>query len=208
MRHLGALALLLVLSGTARADDGEIAPPKKDHHQQFAVGLQIPIGYRAIKTWKEEDFCGTRGTDGAQNAPGCIERRPFGLDFELAYGVKKNLEVMMEIRIGLERDFAATAADSDGPRLFHVAPGAKFYFSDAGVSKLFSTVQLAFDFTGYDDAAGDSRGVEFLARNVNGLQLDLNPSYGLYAFIGEEIGFRRWLLFGVEAGIGIQGRYP
>lgn len=190
--------------------DGDGIPDvRKDHYKQFAFGLQIPIGMRLIKPWNADDYCGKRGEDGAINAAVCVARTPQTFDFELAYGVKRNLEVLLELRVGLERDFAATATDTDGgPRLFHFAPGVKFYFSDAGVSKLFSTAQLAFDFTGYDDASGDGRGVDFMIRNVNGLQFDFHPSYGLYVFVGEELGFRRWLAFGIEAGIGIQGRYP
>jgi len=194
---------------TAPSADDPAGEVRKDHVHQFGLGLQIPIGARAIKPWDETDYCGKRGTDGAANAPVCVSRNPQTFDFELAYGVKRNVEVLMELRVGLERDFAPTSTSSaSGPRLFHWAPGVKVYFSDAGVSKLFSTAQIAFDFTGYDDASGDGRGVDFVLRNVNGLQLDFHPSYGLYAFVGEELGFRRWLLFGIEAGIGIQGRYP
>ncbi len=194
-----------VASG-ARADD-ELAPAAKDHYKQFGVALQIPIGARVIKPYEDSDYCGERGED-EPNAPICVGRTPQSFDLELSYGIKRNLELMMELRLGIERDFGATASESSGPRLFHWAPGVKFYFSDSGTAKLFSTVQLAFDFTGYEDAAGDGRGVDFVLRNVNGLQLDLHPSYGLYVFVGEELAFRRWLRFGIEAGIGIQGRYP
>jgi hypothetical protein len=214
MSHRGALALLIVTSvagvaGVAHADDadGELAPAPKDHLHQIGVALQIPIGYRVIKPYEDNDYCGERGTD-EPNAPICVGRAPQSFDLELAYGIKRNLELMLELRIGIERDFPATFNDSDGPRLFHLAPGVKVYFSDSGTAKLFSTAQLAFDFTGYEDAAGDGRGVDFVLRNVNGLQLDLHPSYGLYLFIGEELAFKRWLMFGIEAGIGIQGRYP
>jgi len=200
---------LIEPAGKGAPDPDDDAPVRKDHYHQFAFGLQIPIGMRAIKPYDAEDYCGQRGEDGAVNAPVCVSRNPQTFDFELAYGVKANLEVMLELRVGLERDFATTATDPDGgPRLFHFAPGVKFYFSDAGVSKLFSTAQLALDFTGYDDASGEGRGVDVVLRNVNGLQLDFHPSYGLYVFVGEELGFRRWLMFGIEAGIGIQGRYP
>jgi len=176
----------------------------KDHHHQLGLALQIPVGIRAIIPYDGE-YCGSRGENESANAEACLGRQPFTLDFEIAYGLKPNLELLLELRIGLERDFGPTAAmDDDGPRLFHWSPGAKWYFSDAGTSKLFSTAQIAFDHTSYDNEAG----TDFALRNVNGLQLDLHPSYGVYFFVAEEMAFRRWLTIGVEFGAGIQGRYP
>ena len=197
-----AVIALVLLGGVAHADDGVVPPKPNDHLHQFALGLQVPIGVRAIITYNNE-WCGVRGDNGSANATACIGRTPFTLDFEPAFGVKANLELMMEVRVGLERDFGGTTGNYSGPRLFQWAPGVRFYFSEAGRSKLFSTAQLAFDFTGYDGKPAD-----FFLRNVNGFQLDLDPSYGLYFFVGEEAAFRRWFDFEVEGGIGIQGRYP
>jgi hypothetical protein len=180
------------------------ADTPKDHHKQFGVGLQIPIGFRAIAPYDGE-YCGARGENESENAEVCVGRNPASLDFELAYGIRPNLEILLEIRLGIERDFGETIAmDDDGPRLFHWSPGVKFYFSEARISKLFSTAQIAFDHTGY----GGQPGTDFFLRNVNGLQFDLHPSYGLYLFVAEELAFRRWFWVGIEAGIGIQGRYP
>jgi hypothetical protein len=197
------LALVIAAPAAARADDPSAPPaPRKDHYHQFAIGLQIPTGVRAIITYDKE-FCGDRGDNGSANAEACIDRIPFSLDFELAYGIKANLELLLELKLGLERDFGTTSTSS-GPRMFQWAPGAKFYFAEGGKSKLFSTAQLAFDHTGYSQADK----TDFFLRNVNGLQLDLDPSYGLYFFVGEEVAFRRWFDISVEGGVGIQGRYP
>jgi len=185
-----------------RSDPDADAP--KDHHKQIGVSLQIPVGFRAIAPYDGE-YCGDRGENENSNAEVCVGRNPASLDFEIAYGVKPNLELFLELRLGIERDFGETiATTSDGPRLFHWSPGVKFYFSEAKISKLFSTAQIAFDHTGY----GGQPGTDFIIRNVNGLQFDLHPSYGLYLFVGEEVAFRRWFWVGIEAGIGIQGRYP
>jgi hypothetical protein len=182
--------------------DDEDAP--KDHHKQLGVSLQIPIGFRAIAPYDGE-YCGARGENENSNAEVCVGRNPASLDFAIAYGLRPNLEVFLELRLGIERDFGETIAmDGDGPRLFHWSPGVKFYFSEAKISKLFSTGQIAFDHTGY----GGQPGTDFFVRNVNGLQFDLHPSYGLYLFVAEELAFRRWFWIGIEAGIGIQGRYP
>jgi len=216
------LSILLLAPAVARAQetDEEGSEPKlvtptapsepdtepevmKDHRHQFGLALQIPVGIRVVAPYDGE-YCGQRGENESANAEVCVGRAPQTLDFVLAYGVKANLEVMLELRVGVERDFGMNPT-SDGPRLFHWSPGVKFYFSEARVSKLFSTAQLAFDHTGYDNS---DVGTEIVLRNVNGLQLDLHPSYGLYFVLGEEIAFRRWLEVGVEAGLGIQGRYP
>ena len=77
---------------------------------------------------------------------------PLALDLEGSYGVSQRIELVLELRIGLERDFGTTPSES-GPRPFHVAPGARFYFSEAKRTKLFVQPELVFDF------AGDHRAV-------------------------------------------------
>ena len=180
-------------------------PEIKDHFHQFGLALQVPIGVRVIAPFDSGDtYCGDKGQNGNANAEVCVGRQPQTFDFEAAFGVKRNLEVMLELRIGLERDFDPQGATMTGHRLFQWSPGVKFYFSQAKTSKLFSTAQLAFDHTGYDGEAG----TDFFLRNVNGLQFDLDQSYGVYFFFGEEFAFRRWLSLAVEGGVGFQGRYP
>jgi hypothetical protein len=201
---IGIAGLVASWPGGARADEEDPSGPL-DHHRQFAVGLQVPVGVRAIAPYDGE-WCGVRGSNENENAEVCVGRTPASLDFELAYGIRPRLELLLELRVGLERDFGPSRdRDGEGPRLFRWSPGVKFYFSEARVSRLFSTVQIAFDHSGYRHS---DVGTDVFFRNVNGLQFDLHPSYGLYLFVGEELAFRRWLWFGVEAGIGIQGRYP
>jgi hypothetical protein len=175
----------------------------QDHEHQFGLALQIPVGVRVIAPYHKE-WCGDRGENDSSNAEVCVDRQPATLDFELAFGIKRNVEAMLELRIGIERDFGEPATSGSGPRIFQWSPGVKFYFSEAKTSKLFSTAQIAFDHTSYAKEAG----TDFFLRNVNGLQLDLDQSYGVYFFVGEELAFRRWLSVAVEAGVGFQGRYP
>ena len=85
--------------------------------------------------------------------------------------------------------------------------GARFFFSDAKTSKLFTTTQLVLDFSGYEDAGGASRGTDVGVRNMNGLWFDLDRAYGFYAYIGETATFSRWLRFELEAGVGFSGRF-
>jgi hypothetical protein len=218
MRLPGALVVVAVLCapGAARADDdgdnpGLITPQKKTppasvregHDHQLGVGLQLAVGMRAINPYSNL-YCGTVGNNGSSNEAYCLARVPMTLDFELSYGVKPSLEAMLEVRIGVERDFGATPSATDGPRIHQLAPGARFFFSESGRSKFFSTAQAVLDVTDYATANGADLGV----RNVNGFWFDVQRSYGVYVFFGEEVGFTRWLSASLEAGLGIQGRYP
>lgn len=191
------------------ASSGEaVGSTRLGHRRQFGLAAQFVTGSRFIKTWDDEDYCGERGESATGNAAYCTVRVPTSLDLTVSYGVTSKIEVMFEMRLGLERDFGASQTSGKGPRLRHYAPGVRFYFDDSGVAKLFSTAQVALDTTGYEDAAGESRGVDFALRNANGIFVDFHDAYGAYAFFAEELEFRRWIEVGVEVGVGIQGRYP
>jgi hypothetical protein len=218
LRGLAVLVLLLVAPAPTLADDATEVPSEtgaKDlgskrlgHWRQFGLSAQIVSGSRFIKTWDPADYCGDRGESSTGNAAVCFARVPFTLDLTASYGLTPKIELMFEMRLGLERDFGATATSGKGPRLRHYAPGARFFFDDRGVAKFFSTAQVALDTTGYEDAAGESRGLDVALRNANGIFLDFHDAYGAYAFFAEEVEFKRWLEVGIEFGVGIQGRYP
>jgi hypothetical protein len=223
----GALPLLVVWTGVAHAEappeepkgaeprlinPGKPAGPTESlgfsHKGQLGISARLSMGLRAIATYDDNVYCGERDTTTAtQNAPVCTGRSPLSLDFELGYGVAKKIDVFLELRVGLEADFGATAAMQAGPHAFHLSPGARFFFSDGGKSKLFTTAQVVLDLTGYEDATGAARGADFGARNLNGLWIDLDRAYGFYVYVGETMKFSRWLQFELEAGFGIQGRY-
>ncbi|CAN5850084.1 hypothetical protein BH11MYX3_BH11MYX3_03050 [soil metagenome] len=189
------------------------APPESvdsfSHQGMFEVSLRLALGLRAIVPYDKTDYCGASDSGTSTgNAPVCTGRSPFSLDLELGYGLKRRIDVFAELRLGIQGDFAPTLGSSEeGPRMLHISPGARFFFSDAKSTKLFTTAQLVFDFAGYKDPAGADRGNDFGIRNLNGLWLDLEKAYGFYAFIGETLTFSRWLRFELEAGIGVQARY-
>lgn len=217
MRLPGALVVVALIGSVAAAqgDDGDnpglITPQKKapaaaareGHYHQLGLGLQLAVGMRAINPY-DSIYCGSVGDNGSSNQAYCLARVPMTLDFELSYGVKPAIEALLEIRIGVERDFGASASAMDGPRVHQFAPGARFFFSESGRSKFFSTAQLVLDTTDYTNASGTDLGL----RNLNGFWFDVQKSYGVYVFFGEEIGFERWLSASLEAGLGIQGRLP
>jgi len=203
-------ALLLwiaVAPAVASAETSEPAPaPDQGHRHQLGLGLQTGIGMRGIKPY-ESEYCGARSPDSG-DAAACVGRAPMALDVLLTWGAGASIELLTEIRVGIERDFGPTDGAGGGPRLFHLAPGARFYFAASERASFFSTAQLAIDFTGYRDAFGEARVTDVALRNVNGLMIDVHRAYGFYVHVGETLGFRRWLWGELELGIGVQGRYP
>jgi hypothetical protein len=210
-----------LFAGAARAqgDDGDnpglITPQHKTgaaaaeaegHLHQFGLGLQLAVGMRAINPYSDT-FCGTVGDNGNSNQAYCLARVPMTFDFELSYGLKPALEALFEMRIGVERDFG-TSSGASGPHVHQFAPGARFFFSESGRSKFFSTAQIVFDTSAYQDTSGSDRGVDLGIRNINGFWFDIQKQYGVYIFFGEEAGFKRWLSASLEAGLGVQGRLP
>lgn len=183
-------------------------PRDYSHHEQFQLSARLAFGLRGIATY-DDDFCGdTDSSRPSGFAKVCTGRSPIAIDFELGYGIKRAIDLILELRIGIEQDFGPTAASDEGPRPFHLSPGARFFFSESGRSKLFTTAQLVIDVAGYENAAGESLGTDIGVRNMSGLWIDLDRSYGFYVFVGETATFSRWLRFELEAGVGFQGRYP
>jgi hypothetical protein len=174
------------------------------HHRQLLISARFALGLRAIATYEETAFCGD--LDGATFARVCTGRAPFSLDLEVGYGVAPKIDAFLELRIGIEAEFGETTTGADGPRVFHMSPGARFFFSDSGRTKVFTTAQLVFDFTSYPGPMGEL-GTDFGVRNMSGLWFDLDEAYGFYVFVGETATFSRWLRFELEGGVGIQGRY-
>lgn len=212
----GWLAIALLLAGTvAHAEEAAEpkAPPKPvptsvrlSHQGQFELSLRFATGLRAIAPYDDE-YCGkTDAQNGNQFSAVCTGRSPFSVDLELGYGIAQKVDVFLELRLGLESDFGASPSDVDGTRQFHISPGARFFFADAGSSKLFTTAQLVVDTSGYQDLAGGKLGTDVGVRNMNGLWFDLERSFGVYLFVGETLSFSRWLRFELEAGIGAQVR--
>lgn len=202
MRWIALLVVLLV-AAPARADD----PIPAGHQGQVGLSLRLGLGVRGIATYNS-DYCGVLDNTAKNgNAPVCTGREPFALDLEPSYGVAKAIELVFGFHIGLERDFGPTAA-TDGPKAFRIEPGARFFFSESGHSKLFVQPSFVVDFTNYQKAGGASYGTDVGVRALEGYWIDLHRSFGLYAFVGETAEFSRWLSANLDFGVGIQGRYP
>ena len=187
-----------VPADAAAADEG----PELNHKGQFEVNVQGGFGYRALFTYDDE-FCGELDDDGG-NATPCLGRSPFGIDLALGYAVFDRLEVFLQARLGLEKDFGAAVSSDDGPRAFALSPGIRGMIPVGGGTRFFATAQLWVDLAEYPQLDEADLGV----RNSNGLQFDLHKTFGLYFFFGEIVSWKRWFRFEVDAGIGAQARFP
>ena len=213
MRWLIATAIV-ASAALARAQDPEAeggTDVSYDHRGQFGLHVQLGTGYRVLFPYEEMPrvYCGQSEDDGDPRKV-CTGRSPFFVELGLSYGITSGLEVIADMRFGLETDFRRPTG-GDAPRALVLAPGIKVYIDDEGSTKFFSTLQAAFDFTSFDSAfagTSDTSGTDIGVRNVNGVLIDLHRAFGVYFHFGETIGFARWLRFEMDAGLGIQGRYP
>jgi hypothetical protein len=203
MRWLALVLLVPWFVATAHADDEVPAT----HKGQFGLSLRLGLGVRGIATYNS-DYCGVLDSTAKNgNAPVCSGREPFAIDIEPSFGVAKAVELVFGLHLGLEGDFGPTAA-TDGPKAFRLEPGARFFFSESGHSKLFVQPALVVDFTNYLKPGGGSYGNDFGVRATEGYWLDLHRAFGFYVFVGETAEFSRWLSAALDFGIGFQGRYP
>jgi hypothetical protein len=204
MRTGIVLGLLACFASTAAAEEFDHTV-QYTHKGQFGLSAQGGLGFRFIAPYDEE-YCGQISNDGTgDNKAVCSGLSPITLDLGASYGVSRSLELLLEVRLGLERDFAASEVSADeGPRQIAFAPGLKIYIRDAGLTKFFSSLQVVIDTTDYEQVGGTDFGI----RNVNGLQFDFHRTTGVYFYVGETLAFSRWFRFEMDAGVGIQLRVP
>jgi len=186
--------------------DGEPAPPEvaaKEfpalkrpslvHDSQFGIALLPGPGYRGIFPYQEGVNCGQQGKRV------CTGRLPFFMDTQLSFGFARHWDVMLDLRFGVEQDFTQT-------HQFAVAPGFRYWVDPELHTKFFATIQLAVDTTDQQNPAIKNN--DFAFRNENGFMYDVMRNFGVYLQFGETIGFRRWLRFEIDGGVGVQARFP
>lgn len=201
MRAIGLMLGLgfALAAAPARADDNEL--PATFHKGQLGVSARVGLGVRGIVTYDDQDYCGAIDQEDGGFASVCTGRTPLALDLEASYGVARSIELALELRIGIERDFGIDP-NNRGPRAFHLALGARFSFSETKRTKLFVQPMVVADLS--DRVQGNDFGV----RGIQGFWVDLHRSYGVYLYVGETLQFARWLSASFEGGFGFQGRYP
>jgi hypothetical protein len=187
------LASLLLLQVAAATPEASAAPEPLTHYHQFGLSLAPGAGYRFIAPYNEGEPCGQNGKRV------CLSHVPAFLELEMAFGITASLDLIADLRFGVEQDYTTTTD-------FFFAPGIKYFIDPNSLFKLYTTIQLVFDHE--DESASGVDNFDFAIRNANGLQLDLWRNFGVFAQLGETLGFVRWLRIEIDVAGGVQGRFP
>lgn len=186
-----------------RAPDRESAgaflgrPAAPNHARQFGLSLLPGSGYRIIVPYKEEVMCGDRSGNASRHV--CTHAVPFFLEVQPSFGIFARLDFIADLRFSLQRE--PGTHDSHG---FAFAPGFRFWLDQDVALKFFTTAQVVYDYV--DRIAVSSS--DFALRNANGLMYDPIRNLGIYVQLGWTMGLVRWFRMELDAGLGVQVRYP
>ncbi|HXU82689.1 MAG TPA: hypothetical protein VN914_14905 [Polyangia bacterium] len=190
----------MIVLGTAVAPKlarAELAPAALDHHNQGGVSLMPGLGYRVIVPYSDNKTCGDSSGDAGKRV--CTNMVPIFLDLQLSFGVSRRIDLITDLRFGLGKDPASNTHQ------FALAPGVRFWLDQDVALKFYTTVQLLYDNTDYHGVLASN---DFGLRNSNGLMYDVIRNVGFFFQFGESFGFRRWFRIELDAGVGIQVRFP
>ncbi|HVZ73105.1 MAG TPA: hypothetical protein VHJ20_12070 [Polyangia bacterium] len=169
------------------------APPSYSHKLQVGLAVMPGVGYRVIFPYQATIYCGQAGKTV------CTQRLPTFLDLQPSFGFGNHWDVIFDLRLGLERDFTQS-------RELAFAPGVRYWIDPKENAKFFATLQVAYDVTRIHDAMVTND--DWAVRNSNGFMFEPLRNLGVYLQFGETIGFVRWLRFEIDAGLGVQARFP
>jgi len=185
-----------------------IPDPVYHHTNQFGLSIMPGIGYRIIVPYGDPDKAGISCYDGSSNASAgkrvCTSRVPFFIDLQASFGITTRLDAIVDLRFGVETD---KPGGRPGPGdTFALAPGLRFWLDDDVNFKFYTTIQGVFDST--DQNQADVSNTDFGFRNANGMMYDPIRNIGFYFQFAETLGFKRWFRMELDAGLGVQVRFP
>jgi len=167
---------------------------------QIGLALMPGLGYRFIVPYDDGRNCGDSSGDPSTRV--CTAALPAFLDIQAAFGLSPRLDAIADFRMGLAKDGHIQGVG----RQFAFAPGVRFWLDQNRKVRLYATVQALFDSTNQGSAGVEK--ADFGIRNSNGLMYSPTRHWGLYVQLGETLGLRRWLRLEVDAGLGVQARWP
>lgn len=172
-------------------------PVRWDHRHQTGLALMPGLGYRVIVPYSDDKTCGDSSGDATKRV--CTSAVPFFLDLQLSFGVSQRIDLVADLRFGIGQDPASKTHQ------FALAPGFRVWLDQDVPLKFYTTVQLLYDSTDYHNVVPSN---DFGVRNSNGLMYDLIRNFGFFFQFGESFGFRRWFRIELDAGLGVQVRFP
>jgi hypothetical protein len=173
------------------------APGPLDHRHQTGLSLMPGLGYRVIVPYNEGEPCGDSSGDASKRV--CTSAVPFFLDLQVSFGVSRRIDLVTDLRFGIGKDPASKT------RQFALAPGFRVWLDQDVQLKFYTTVQFLYDSTDYHGVLPRH---DFGIRNSNGLMYDVIRNVGFFVQFGESFGFRRWFRIELDAGLGVQVRFP
>jgi hypothetical protein len=175
-------------------------PAQMNHRYQTGLSIMPGSGYRLIVPYKEKQFCGD--SSGQNDKRVCAHSVPMFLDVQLAFGVATRMDIIADIRFGLQSDPAAP-----GNHQFALAPGIRFWLDQEVALKFYTTLQFLYDYTDFSINPG-IHSSDVGMRNANGLMYDPIRNVGFFVQFGESMGFMRWFRIDLDIGLGAQIRFP
>jgi len=173
-------------------------PAEINHARQFGLSLMPGSGYRVVIPYQDNTFCGdSSGNQGNRRV--CTHALPFFLDLQLSFGIYARLDFIVDLRFALQKD--PVTRDSHE---FALAPGFRYWLDQGVALKFYATGQAVYD---YVDYIGVKKG-DFALRNADGLMYDPIKNVGFFFQIGWTMGLIRWFRMELDAGLGVQVRFP
>lgn len=196
------LSLLASLPSLAAAAPDAKVDPKKDrsHRLQAGVGVTVGSGYRVQFKYSEAGSCGQNDEQTQKPRNSCSDRLPTWLDLKIFFGVSHAVELIVEQRFSLEKNFTTNTQ-------FMLMPGIRVYAEGARKEfKFFVQLQGIFDYS--NPGAFSGTRFDYGFHEANGFQWDFLKWMGAYFQISESFLFARSFTFQIEAGLGVEGRFP
>jgi hypothetical protein len=172
-------------------------PAVINHFHQGGVSIMPGTGYRVVVPYKDNTWCGD--SSGNNNKRVCGHALPFFLDLQLSYGLHPRVDLIADLRFGVQKDPAEANSHQ-----FALAPGARYWLDQGVALKFYVTGQLVFDYSNYLGVPKS----DFAIRNADGLMYDAIKNVGFFFQVGWSMGFVRWFRTEFDTGLGVQIRFP
>jgi hypothetical protein len=172
-------------------------PAEVSHARQFGLSLTPGTGYRIVVPYKEDIQCGDANGNTSKRV--CTHTLPFFLELQLSYGIYSRLDFLVDLRFAVQKDPATKNSHQ-----FALAPGFRYWLDQDVRLKFYATGQIVYDYTDYIQVAKSDVGI----RNVDGVMFDAIRNVGFFFQVGWTMGFSRWYRMELDAGLGVQLRFP